>query len=89
MIFYGLLFAIIPIAIIAAIFIPAFTPRNIEDSQSTEKIEEKIEKSMKYSKCIDDVKSEVNDLLSYSKAIEFSNPSCALVVLDEAKDAFK
>jgi len=44
---------------------------------------------MKYSKCIDDVKSEVNDLLSYSKAIEFSNPSCALVVLDEAKDAFK
>ena len=89
MIYWGLIWAIPPTAVDVSIFIPAFTPRNIEDSQSTEKIEEKIEKSMKYSKCIDDVKSEVNDLLSYSKAIEFSNPSCALVVLDEAKDAFK
>ena len=44
---------------------------------------------MKYSKCIDDVKSEVNDLLSYSKAVEFSNPSGAWVVLDEAKDPLK
>ena len=30
---------------------------------------------MKHSKCIDDVKSEVNDLLSYSKTIESPNPN--------------
>ena len=40
MIIYGVLFAIIPIAIIAAIFVPAFNPNtqnfnsDIEDSQS-------------------------------------------------------
>ena len=43
MIFYGLLFAIIPIAIVAAIFVPMFnTAPNIEDSQSTEKLEQVI-----------------------------------------------
>ena len=42
MIIYGLIFAILPIAIIAAIFIPAFTPPDIEDSQSTEKLEQVI-----------------------------------------------
>ena len=39
MIFYGLMFALLPIAIIAAIFIPAFTPYNIENSQPSEKLE--------------------------------------------------
>ena len=71
MIYWGLIWAILPIAFIVSIFIPAFTPRNIEDAQSTEKIE----KSMKYFKCIDDVKSEINDLLSYSKTIESPNPN--------------
>ena len=48
MIIYGVLFAIIPIAIIAAIFVPAFNPNtqnfnpDIEDSQSTEKLEQVI-----------------------------------------------
>ena len=48
MILYGLLFAIIPIAIIAAIFVPVFNPNtqnfnpDIEDSQSTEKLEQVI-----------------------------------------------
>ena len=43
MIIYGVLFAIIPIAIVAAIFIPMFNPApNIEDSPSTEKLEEVI-----------------------------------------------
>ena len=46
MILYGLLFAIIPIAIIAAIFVPVFNPNtqnfnsDIKDSQSTEKLEQ-------------------------------------------------
>jgi len=43
MIFYGLMFALLPIAIIAAIFIPAFTPPDIENSQPSEKLEEVIE----------------------------------------------
>tara|TARA_B100001057_G_C22496275_1_gene812194 strand:- start:62 stop:217 length:156 start_codon:yes stop_codon:yes gene_type:complete len=48
MIIYGVLFAVIPIAIIAAIFIPEFNPNtqdfnpDIEDSQSTEKLEQVI-----------------------------------------------
>ena len=48
MIIYGVLLAIIPIAIIAAIFVPAFNPNtqnfnsDIEDSQSTERLEEVI-----------------------------------------------
>ena len=42
MIFYGLLFALLPIAIIAAILIPAFTPPEIENSQPSEKLEEVI-----------------------------------------------
>ena len=33
MIIHGLLFAILPIAIIAAIFVPAFTPPDIENPQ--------------------------------------------------------
>ena len=42
MIFYGLLFAIIPIAIIFSIAIPALTPPDIENSQPSEKLEEVI-----------------------------------------------
>ena len=43
MIIYGVLFAVIPIAIISAIFVPMFNPApNIEDSQSTEKLEQVI-----------------------------------------------
>ena len=42
MILYGLLFAVIPIAIIAAIFIPALTPPDIENSQPSEKLEQVI-----------------------------------------------
>ena len=42
-------FGILPIAIIAAIFIPI--PPSIKDSPSTNKVE----KFMKYDKCIEDV----------------------------------
>ena len=48
MIIYGVLFAIIPIAIIAAIFVPEFNPNkqnfnpDIEDSQSSERLEQVI-----------------------------------------------
>ena len=43
MIIYVVLFAIIPIAIVAAIFVPMFNPApNIEDSQSKEKLEQVI-----------------------------------------------
>ena len=89
MIFYGLLFAIIPIAIIVSIAIPALTPPNIENSEPSEKLEEKIEKSMKIEKCLEEVHSEVYDLYSYSRAIKFSNPSGAKVVMNEAKNALK
>ena len=43
MIVYGLLFALLPIAIIAAIFVPAFNP-NTQDfnSEPSEKLEEVI-----------------------------------------------
>ena len=85
MIIWFVFWAIVPIAIIAAIFIPAFTPPNVEDLPS----KEKIEKSMKYDKCIEDVKSEVNTLMSYSKSIAYSDPECAKVVLDEAKYALE
>ena len=43
MILYGLMFALLPIAIVAAIFVPMFNPApNIDDSQSTEKLEQVI-----------------------------------------------
>ena len=81
-------FGLLPIVfIIAAMFMPA--PRNIKEPLSTEEIDKKIEKSMKYGKCIDDVMSEVKTLISYSRAIEFSDPSGSKVVLDEAKYALK
>ena len=80
-------FGLLPIGIIAVMFMPA--PRNIKEPLSIEKIEEKIEKSKKFGKCIDDVMSEVKTLLSYSRAIEFSDPSGSKVVLDEAKYALK
>jgi len=80
-------FALFPIAIIAVMFMPA--PRNIKQPLSTEQIEEKIEKSMKIEKCLEEVHSEVYDLISYSRAIKFSNPSGAKVVMNEAKNALK
>ena len=80
-------FGLLPIGIIAVIFMPA--PRNIKEPLSTEQIEEKIKKSMKYDKCIEDVESEVNTLLSYSKSIAYSDPEGAKVVLDEAKYALE
>ena len=76
-------FGILPIAIIAAIFIP--TPRSIKGSPSTKKVE----KFMKYDKCIEDVMSEINTLMSYSKSIASSDPEGAKVVLDEAKYALE
>ena len=76
-------FGILLIAIIAAIFIP--TPRSIKDSPSTKKVE----KFMKYDKCLEDVESEVNTLMSYSKSIAYSDPEGAKVVLDEAKYALE
>ena len=86
MIIWGVFWAIVLIAIVAAIFVPMFNPApKIEDSQSTEKIE----KSMKYDKCIEDVESEVNTLMSYSKSIAYSDPEGAKVVLDEAKYALE
>ena len=42
MIIWFVFWAIVPIAIIAAIFIPAFTPPDIENSQPSEKLEEVI-----------------------------------------------
>ena len=77
----------LPIAIIAVMFMPV--PRNIKQPLSTEQIEEKIEKSMKIEKCLEEVHSEVYDLYSYSRAIKFSNPSGAKVVMNEAKYALK
>ena len=80
-------FGLLPIAIIAVMFMPA--PRNIKEPLSTEQRIEKIEKSKKYGKCIDDVISEVKTLLSYSRAIEFSDINGSKVALDEAKYALK
>jgi len=42
MIIWFVFWAIVPIAIIAAIFIPAFTPPDIENSQPSEKLEQVI-----------------------------------------------
>tara|TARA_B100000085_G_C18082274_1_gene325573 strand:+ start:287 stop:433 length:147 start_codon:yes stop_codon:yes gene_type:complete len=43
MIIWGVFWAIVPIAIVAAIFVPMFNPApNIEDSQSKEKLEQVI-----------------------------------------------
>ena len=44
MIYWNLIWAIVPFAIIAAVFIPMFTPvpHSIKDSESTEKLEQVI-----------------------------------------------
>ena len=55
--------------------------------QATEKLES--EKSMKLEKCLEEVDSEVYDLYSFSRAIKFSNPRYAKVVMNKAKYALK